>query len=113
MTDRRFPPPWSVDALCELLEARGEQDKYLLLRMFCDWSLHTNLGRSKAGNQLLDILDAMWAKSKTVDEQFRDLLEGISPARFQTEIASLLARAYRPIVSSQFAFPDDCSPCHR
>jgi hypothetical protein len=77
--------------LRELLEARGEQDKYPLLRMLCDWSLHAKLDRSKAGNQLLDILDAMWAKSKTVDEQLRELLEGISPARFQTEMASVLA----------------------
>jgi hypothetical protein len=78
--------------LRELLEARSEQDKYPLLRMFCDWSLHTKLDRrSKAGNELLDILDAMWAKSKTVDEQFSVLLEGISPARLQSEIASVLA----------------------
>lgn len=77
--------------LRELLETRGEQEKYPLLRMFCDWSLHTKLDHSKAGNQLLGILDAMWAKSKTIDEQFRELLEGTSPARFQTEIASVLA----------------------
>ena len=48
--------------LRELLEARGEQDRYALLRMLCDWSLHAKLDPSKAGNQLLDILDAMWAK---------------------------------------------------
>jgi hypothetical protein len=77
--------------LRELLETRSEQNKYSLLRMFCDWSLHTKLNRSEASNQALDILDAMWAKSTTVDAQFRELLEGISPAKLQTEIASLLA----------------------
>jgi hypothetical protein len=77
--------------LRELLEARNEQNKYPLLRMFCDWSLHTKLDRSKAGNGALDILDAMWAKSKTVDAQLGELIEGVSPAKLQTEIASVLA----------------------
>jgi hypothetical protein len=33
--------------LRELLESRNEQDKYPVLRMFCDWSLHTKLTDQK------------------------------------------------------------------
>jgi hypothetical protein len=80
-----------IALLRELVETRNEQNKYPVLRMFCDWSLHTKLQRSGAGNHLLDILDAMWAQSKTIDAQLRELLGGISPARLQTEIASVLA----------------------
>jgi hypothetical protein len=50
--------------LRELLEERNERKKYPFLTMFCDWSLHTKLDRSKAGDDLLDILDAMWAGSR-------------------------------------------------
>jgi len=67
-----------IALLRELIEQRRERP------------LHTKLDRSKAGNEALDILDAMWAKSKTVDAQFRELLEGISPAKLQMEIASVL-----------------------
>jgi hypothetical protein len=46
--------------LRELLEARSEQDKYPLLRMLCDWSLHTKLeplesGQSVAGYPGCDV----------------------------------------------------------
>ena len=83
-----------IALLRELIEQRRERRKYPLLEMFCDWSLHTKLERSKAGNEALDILDAMWARSKTVDAQFRELLEGISPAKLQMEIASVLAASF-------------------
>jgi hypothetical protein len=99
--------------LRELLESRNEQDKYPVLRMFCDWSLHTKLDRSKAGNHALDSLDAMWAKSKTVDEQMRKLIEGISPPRLQTEIASALAAArIDPTLAYGPQFPHDCASYH-
>ena len=46
--------------LRELLEEQNNQRTYPLLRMFCDWTSHTKLDRSKAGNRVLDILDDMW-----------------------------------------------------
>jgi|SRR5260370_42446856 hypothetical protein len=72
--------------LRELLEARNEQNKYPLLRMFCDWSLHTKLDRSKAGNGALDILDAMWAKSKTVDAQLGELMRAFRQRNFRQKL---------------------------
>jgi hypothetical protein len=95
-----------VALLRELLETRNELNKYPLLRMFCDWSLRTKLDRSKEDNQLLDILDAMSANSTTVDDQFKQLLEGISPRKLQTEIVSVLTASFiDPSLadSSQFA----------
>src|SRR5687767_7434915 len=72
--------------LRELLEERGERKTYPLLTMFCDWSLHPNLNRSQAGDELLDLLDAMFAKSKTVDQQFEQLRNGIAPSKLQDQM---------------------------
>jgi hypothetical protein len=77
--------------LRELLEERNERKKYPLLTMFCDWSVHTKLDRSQAGNDLLDILDATWANSKTVDQQIKQLLTDISPSKLQAQMVSLLS----------------------
>ena len=73
--------------LRELLEERNERKKYPLLTMFCDWSVHTKLDRS----DLLDILDATWANSKTVDQQIKQLLDDISPSKLQAQMVSLLS----------------------
>jgi hypothetical protein len=80
--------------LRELLEARNELNKYPLLRMFCDWSLHTKLDRLKVSNQLLDLVDAMFAKRETMDAQLGQLCASISPAKFQKEVASLLEASF-------------------
>jgi hypothetical protein len=63
--------------LRQLLEERGDRKKYATLAMFCDWLLHPKLDRSKAGGDLLDILDATFARSRTVDQQIQQLLEGL------------------------------------
>lgn len=83
--------------LRELLEERKERNKYPLLTMFCDWTLHTGLDRSKAGSGVLDILDEIWAWSQRVDEQIQELLREISPQKLREQMISLLMRVYRPI----------------
>ena len=62
--------------------------------MFCDWSVHTKLDHSLAGDQLLDMLDSMFDKSKNMDAQFYEALAGISLPKFQKEILSLLAASF-------------------
>jgi hypothetical protein len=80
--------------LRELLEERGKRKALPLLTMFCDWSVHTKLDRSQAGDELLDILDASWATSTTVDQQIAQLLGDISPLKLQTQICSLLTASF-------------------
>jgi hypothetical protein len=74
----------------ELLEARNEKSKYPTLVMYCDWSLHSKLNRSRAGNALLDLLDSTWANSKNVDAQFKELCQAVSPYRLQHELIECL-----------------------
>src|SRR2546423_7911209 len=92
--------------LRELLEERKERDKYPLLTMFCDWTLHTGLDRSKAGSGVLDTLDETWAWSQRVDEQIQGLLRDISPQKLREQMISLL--------TSEFIDPsilDDVASC--
>ena len=78
--------------LRELLEGTFRRAKKSpLLTMFCDSSVHTKLDRSQAGNDLLDILDATWANSKTIDQQIKQLLNDISPSKLQAQMVSLLS----------------------
>jgi hypothetical protein len=80
--------------LRQLLEERGDRKKYATLAMFCDWLLHPKLDRSKAGGDLLDILDATFARSRTVDQQIQQLLEGLAPQRLGEQIVLFLGSAF-------------------
>jgi hypothetical protein len=80
--------------LRELLEQRKERSKYQLLTMFCDWALHPELDRSKAGGDVLDILDDIWAGSQNVDQQVQGLLRETSPAKLREQIVELLGASF-------------------
>jgi hypothetical protein len=81
--------------LRELLEERGDRQNYALATMFCDWQLHPKLDSSKAGSELLDILDDTWGVGRNnVDQRIGELLEGLSPRKLRDQIVLILGGAF-------------------
>src|SRR5947209_6564402 len=79
--------------LRELLEVRDERKVYPTLTMFCDWSLHPKLDRSTLGNELLDIIDTIWAQTANADDQVRVVTRRLSPSTLRDELFKLLANS--------------------
>ena len=63
--------------LRQLLEERNEKHRYPITAMFCDWSLHVKLDRSKPASTLLDLLDGTWSTGN-VDQAIQNIGEGLS-----------------------------------
>jgi hypothetical protein len=79
--------------LRQLLEERNEKHRYPITAMFCDWSLHVKLDRSKPASTLLDLLDGTWSTGNA-DQAIQNIGEGLNPRKLRDEIVQLLGSAF-------------------